>query len=156
MISSSTEIQSFVPWRHEDRKQMRYPLDHDAPQTKIKVCWKTYFMERLLPVSGTKGWILLCILEVTTSLAFVKENQSLRNVIILKMFLIFQGNFHLFTGKNFQEKYFATFSLQNFSGKLQGGGEKGYLYECRTCRYVRFYALNVLHVHGPRFNASNY
>ena len=28
-----------------------------------------------------------------------------------------------------------------------------YLYACSTCRYVRLKALNVLHVHGPRFNA---
>ena len=28
-----------------------------------------------------------------------------------------------------------------------------YLNECSTCRYVRLKALNVLNVHGPRFNA---
>ena len=26
-----TEIQTFEPWRHEDMKQMLYPLHHDAP-----------------------------------------------------------------------------------------------------------------------------
>ena len=29
------------------------------------------------------------------------------------------------------------------------------LYEHSTCRYVRLNALNVLHVHGPRFNAPS-
>ena len=28
-----------------------------------------------------------------------------------------------------------------------------YLYEQSTCRYVRLNALNVLHIHGPCFNA---
>ena len=28
-----------------------------------------------------------------------------------------------------------------------------HLYECSTCRYVRLNTLNVLHVHGPCFNA---
>ena len=28
-----------------------------------------------------------------------------------------------------------------------------YLYELSTCRYIRLNALNVLQVHGPRFNA---
>ena len=30
-----------------------------------------------------------------------------------------------------------------------------YLYERSTCRYIKLIALNVLHVHGPRFNAPN-
>ena len=46
---------------------------------------RTYFIERFLPVCGTKGRKLLCSLEVTTFLAFVKERQSLNNVIILQI-----------------------------------------------------------------------
>ena len=31
-----------------------------------------------------------------------------------------------------------------------------YLYETSTCKYVRLNALNILHIHGPRFNAPHH
>ena len=38
IIFSSTGILTLVPWKHVDRKQMFYPLDHDAPLTWKNVC----------------------------------------------------------------------------------------------------------------------
>ena len=48
------EIWSLVPWLHVDRKQMHYPLDHDAPWLSIDICFRFAKFEKITNIFATQ------------------------------------------------------------------------------------------------------